>query len=289
MLGPSTSLIGVLMEYGHKDAVITLVSIADGTVSLYFSNGGGMIGLGEYESVRKASIDFLSFAGQFMSNAAPTTNYPFPSKGYITFYFITNNGILFSTAKENDLGNNKLPLSSLFLKGNDVITQARLVDEKRGRDFQQLMHAVTIGDTARVDELLSTLPNPDVSDQTGMTPLMVGAYRGQDRIVQKLLERKATIDQKDSQGYTALMFASNAGKLACVQVLVENGANVNETANDDSTPIMFAAQHGYNDIIRYLLGKGANPELVGKHGLSAVGFARQNHLIETEMILLRKR
>jgi hypothetical protein len=52
---------------------------------------------------------------------------------------------------------------------------------------------------------------------------------------------------------------------------------------------MFAAQHGYNDMIRYLLDKGADPTIKGKHGLSAVGFAKQNDLTETEMILLRQK
>jgi hypothetical protein len=34
---------GVVMETGYTGAVVTLVTIADGTVSLYFSNGGGII------------------------------------------------------------------------------------------------------------------------------------------------------------------------------------------------------------------------------------------------------
>jgi hypothetical protein len=40
---------GVLMETGYPEAVATLVTIADGTVSLYFSNGGGIIGVGQHE------------------------------------------------------------------------------------------------------------------------------------------------------------------------------------------------------------------------------------------------
>ncbi|HSB03275.1 MAG TPA: hypothetical protein VLE49_21680, partial [Anaerolineales bacterium] len=99
------------MESGYKEAVVALVTIADGTVSLYFSDGGGMIGLGEYEPVRKASLDFLDLADQFLSTAARTTDYPLPSRGYTTFYFMTKSGVLFSTAKESDLGKNQLPLS----------------------------------------------------------------------------------------------------------------------------------------------------------------------------------
>ena len=47
-LDPSASnrVWGVLMETGYPEAVASLVVIADGTVSLYFSNGGGIIGVG---------------------------------------------------------------------------------------------------------------------------------------------------------------------------------------------------------------------------------------------------
>jgi ankyrin repeat protein len=73
----------------------------------------------------------------------------------------------------------------------------------------------------------------------------------------------------------------------CVKLLVEHGAVTKQ--NDDSTPLMFAAQHGHNEIVRYLIGKGADPTFTGKHGFSAVGFAQQNNLVETEMILLGKK
>ena len=35
---------GVLMELGLEQGVATMVAFADGTVSLYFSGGGGIIG-----------------------------------------------------------------------------------------------------------------------------------------------------------------------------------------------------------------------------------------------------
>jgi len=49
---------------------------------------------------------------------------------------------------------------------------------------------------------------------------------------------------------------------------------------------MFAAQQGFNDVVKLLLDAGADPQVVGKHGLSAIGFARQNGHKETERLLL---
>lgn len=45
---------GVVMETGHAEGGATLVVFAEGTTSLYFSNGGGIIGAGEHAIVRTA-------------------------------------------------------------------------------------------------------------------------------------------------------------------------------------------------------------------------------------------
>jgi len=288
LLEQSSPIIGVLTETGHETGVVTLVTMVDGTTSLYFSNGGGILGLGEHEEPRKICLEFLVFAEKFIAKATPVSSFPLPARGYTTFYFNTKNGVFSATAKENDLGNNRSPLSPLFYKAHDVISQARLMDEKIQREIQEYLQAATNGDEATLIKFLEKGRSPDVSDSSGLTPLMAGAHNGQTKMLKLLLDQKPTIDQKDSSGYTALMFACNAGKLDCVKLLLDFGANVNEAANDDSTPIMFASQHGHNDIVKLLLGYGADPNQKGKHGLSAIGFAQQNNLPETERILLGK-
>jgi hypothetical protein len=289
LLEPSAPLLGMIMETGYDTAVATLVAVADGTLSLYFSNGGGMLGLGEHEGPRNAAMDYLHFATQFISRAKPTTSFDLPSKGSTTFFFITKTGVLSATALENDLGNNRLPLSPLFHKAHEVISQARLVNDEIERTTRELLSAAASGDESKLRELLGKNMSPNVADSSGLTPLMAAAHSGQTGTLKLLLERDVTIDQKDSSGYTALMFACNAGKLNCVKVLIENGADVHAEANDGSTPIMFSAQHGHNDIVRLLLGQGADPNKKGRHGLSAIDFAKQNGLKETELILEGKK
>lgn len=121
---------GVLMEIGYPGVIVTLVTLADGTVSLYFSTGGGIIGAGQHEGPQKASESFLAFAQGFLGHAAPTRDFPLPKEGNIRFYFLTFHCILTVEASENDLGGNRLPLSPLFHKAHEVITRARLVDEQ---------------------------------------------------------------------------------------------------------------------------------------------------------------
>jgi hypothetical protein len=124
---PGNRIWGLLVEIGYPGAVATLVTIADGAVSLYFSNGGGVIGIGQHEGPRKAA---------FLGSATPASSFPLPAQGHVTFYFLTFDGILTSDAGEDDLKSNRHPLSPLFHGAHDVITQARLVDEGRVADEQ---------------------------------------------------------------------------------------------------------------------------------------------------------
>ncbi len=121
---------GALMETGYAKAVSTLVMLGDGTVSLYFSNGGGIIGLGQHEGPRNAGLAFLAAAPSFLQYAEPTGEYPLPQKSHTRFYLLTYEGIFTAEAPESDLGYGRHPLSPLFAKAQDVITQARFVSEK---------------------------------------------------------------------------------------------------------------------------------------------------------------
>lgn len=277
---------GMLMETGYTDAVATLVTIADGTVSLYFSNGGGIIGVGEHDGPLKASNSFLSLASKYIQYAKPTQQFPLPKEGKTRFYFLTYDGIFTVENREDDLGNERLPLSPLFLKAHEVITQARIVDDHLTTNFQNLMHAATTGDTSEVKKLLDEGTDPNRSDKTGLSPLMAAAYSGKVEVIKILIDYRGNIEDRDTSGYTALVFASNAGQIKCAQLLIEHGADVNAKDHDGSTPIMFAAQHGHNELVRLLLKSGADPTTTGNHGLSAIGFAKQNGHKETIELLL---
>lgn len=50
---------GAMMEMRMGNADVSLVAVAEGSTSLYFSNGGGIIGGGEHERVRAANRKLL--------------------------------------------------------------------------------------------------------------------------------------------------------------------------------------------------------------------------------------
>ena len=127
-------VLGMLMETGVEDAAYSLVSTADGAVSLYFSNGGGTIGAGEHETVRTAAAEFLDFGEHFLVHAAPASGTPLPEDGQVIFYFVTPRGVLYYSAAEVELGEERDPLTPLFFAAHAVISEVRALDEQRPGD-----------------------------------------------------------------------------------------------------------------------------------------------------------
>jgi len=84
---------GVLMEMGFPGAVVSLLSLADGTTSLYFSTGGGIIGGGGHAEVVRATWAFVQEAEACLEQASLATDYPLPGEGRDRLYFLTFSGI----------------------------------------------------------------------------------------------------------------------------------------------------------------------------------------------------
>ena len=130
-LDTDSPVLAVLIETGYPEAVVTLISVADGSSSLYFSNGGGIIGAGEYEQVNDSSLRLVNLADNFKNNLMLTNTYPLPKNGYTRFYVVTTSGVLTEEVLEDDLGNERHALSHLFFQGHELITYIRAADEHR--------------------------------------------------------------------------------------------------------------------------------------------------------------
>jgi hypothetical protein len=123
---------GLLMETGVPEGgAFSLVALADGTTSLYFSTGGGVIGAGQHERVRSASRDLLVKANEFRNLAGPASAHPLPASGQVIFYFLSYSGVLSYSAPEVSLGEGKDRLSALFLAGHQVFSEMRQAEQAR--------------------------------------------------------------------------------------------------------------------------------------------------------------
>jgi hypothetical protein len=121
---------GVLMETGYSPAVVTLVALADGTTSLCFGSGGGVIGAEKYGAVREATAAFIAAAEHHRNKLAPTDSFPLPDVDRVRFYVLTFTGTLTAEAGERELGKRTHELSALFYAAHDVITQIRITSDE---------------------------------------------------------------------------------------------------------------------------------------------------------------
>ncbi len=123
---------GMLFETGLSDtASYSLITIADGTTSLYFNTGGGIVGAGEHEAVREASIDLLSASQYFYPKTEPVKETPLPKAEWVNFYFLSFDGVYGHSAPVAKLGNNEDELTGLFFAAHDVVTEIRKIEEAR--------------------------------------------------------------------------------------------------------------------------------------------------------------
>lgn len=116
---------GAIMELGYPTGIATLLTFAEGTTSLYFSNGGGVIGAGDHAAVRDAADAFLDLVEAHLAGYGPVEETPTPRIGRVRLYARTFAGTLGAEATEEQLGENFHPLSPIFLAGHAVITAIR--------------------------------------------------------------------------------------------------------------------------------------------------------------------
>jgi hypothetical protein len=120
------AVLALLMETRYPTSVVTLAAVADGTTSLYFSTGGGIIGAGTREAVSAASRRWLEIGAKYLPVLPVVTDPPLPADGEARFIAVTPGGLQAASTAEADLRERRHPLWPLYLTAQDVITQIRL-------------------------------------------------------------------------------------------------------------------------------------------------------------------
>jgi hypothetical protein len=135
-LGLSTSaqfpnVFAVALDWPLGEQIATVISVSDGSASLYTTSTFGIIGGASHESVRAAARQFVSASEQYLADSSPTSTYPYPKSGKIRFYLLTYQGVrtIDADAKATCAGTGKF--SQLFGAAQDVVTQLHVVSEKK--------------------------------------------------------------------------------------------------------------------------------------------------------------
>jgi ankyrin repeat protein len=148
------------------------------------------------------------------------------------------------------------------------------------RPTLDLYDACSVGDTARVRELLEANPsllNAYTSD--GFFPLGLAAFFGQPETVRFLLDRGADVNvvARNPMKVQALHAAAASRKIDTVRMLLEAGAPVNTGQQEGWTALHAAAKHGDVEMARLLLARGADPKQPNDQGVSAIGVAAERN------------
>ena len=133
-LAPSDTLPhvwGAVMDIGAKQGWASIVTLADGTTSLYTSGGGGVIGGGAHEPVIDASRHLLKLIESSIDLFQPTDDLDTPPADQTRFLVLTYDGTKANGGNTDQLASGQHPLSTIFAAGNDLVTQLRLATENR--------------------------------------------------------------------------------------------------------------------------------------------------------------
>jgi hypothetical protein len=119
------------MELGlaGSRATVTIVAIADGTVSMYTSPGSGVIGAGEHAAVRGAGDRFREVVADSQGLLTRTQTFPLPTEGEVRFHARVGDDRLTGSASEALLRTGRHMLAPLYAAGQDLITEIRLASE----------------------------------------------------------------------------------------------------------------------------------------------------------------
>ncbi len=117
-----------IMDIRFDEATVTVVGLADGTASIYLSNGGGFIGGQQYDTVSAAARTFVDAATAALRVMRPAAGHPLPAVGYVTFYARTPTVTLTAEADEARLQSAPAgPLAAMYAAGHGVIAAYREV------------------------------------------------------------------------------------------------------------------------------------------------------------------
>lgn len=123
---------GAVMDMAFPGGVASLVSLEDGSTSLYTSTGGGVIGGGAHPSVVEATLAFLDAVAVYAPQFPPTDSDDLPEPGHVGFYALSFDGRGCADALEADLQARTHDLWPLYYSGHQVITALRIATEGEG-------------------------------------------------------------------------------------------------------------------------------------------------------------
>lgn len=183
---------------------------------------------------------------------------------------------------DNTLKSKRTILMAAVCSNNKELIQKTLKNsdlDAKDIDGNTALHtAIFAKNSLGIAELINEIPklNPDIQNNSGMTPLMLAVTMGDIATVQQLVAQGADINIADSEGNTALHYACSLANKEMVELLCRPGIE-HRPNKHGATPFMlsmvarasYVQEEGINnkdewfinsqEISNILLSSGANP------------------------------
>jgi len=117
---------GIITDLDMNGGTVTIVTYVTGDTSIYLSSGGGYIGAGQHESVRKVTKEFVDNGHLISFKGKQYENTDLPTNGNANFYFLSNARNTKITESIVKMESGESEFSKLFAELNNVMTEIRL-------------------------------------------------------------------------------------------------------------------------------------------------------------------
>jgi len=130
-LDNDNDIYGLVMDWNMGDAIVTVVSFKTGDASVYLSTGQAFIGGYAHETVINAAKQFVAEGEKYLPKATKTDNTEPTNENKVDFYFLTKSGKYYIEDDFGKIENETSDLFGLFESANQVITEYRLITDKK--------------------------------------------------------------------------------------------------------------------------------------------------------------
>lgn len=121
---------GVLMDWDIGQAIATVMSMRDGTASLYTTSTFGIIGGHGHERVRHAAVHYVQLATEYLDASEVVTDFPYPKPGTVYYYLLTYDNVRRCVGNLSAIEGGSDPTRPLFAAAQNVLTELRSITEQ---------------------------------------------------------------------------------------------------------------------------------------------------------------
>uniref|UniRef100_A0A8C6TT58 Uncharacterized protein n=1 Tax=Neogobius melanostomus TaxID=47308 RepID=A0A8C6TT58_9GOBI len=181
--------------------------------------------------------------------------------------------------------------------------------ELKDRDLGKIHKAASVGDLAKLKELLKQGKDINQTDKKlrtalhvacavgcvdvvqflqGRTALMKAVQSQHEACVHILLENNPEADLADGDGNTALHFSANLPSVTVTQLLLMYGVDLNTSNQEGLTPLSLAVREGHREIVQLLLKEGADVNVFDCENRTPLMIAEEQGMTAMTQLLLKQ-